>query len=113
MVEYLIGIDHLSAQQLLSSPATPQLNLTALAMGKCVFQPGVDQIKEEYCCQNLQTSKHLVTPCVIVLFKGKYAMVQTIAAVGKMSLSRFFIFHFFEIKTSDLEDVKIPSKNTF
>ena len=48
-----------------------------------------------------------------MFFKGKYAMVQTIAAVGKMSLSRFFIFHFFEIKTSDLEDVKIPSKNTF
>jgi len=47
--------------QLLSSLAIPQLNLTALAMGKCVFQP------------------------------GKYAMGQTIAVVGKMSLSRVVV----------------------
>ena len=31
----------------------------------------------------------------LFLFKGKYAMGQTIAAVGKMSLSRFFYLLFF------------------
>ena len=42
-------------------------------------------------------------------------MGQTIAVVGKMSLSRFFIFYFQqnEIKGSDLESFKIPPKNNF